>query len=136
MKKLILISFVAFAFGASAQAQETNMKYYLMIGQPDDEAWKMVIEAGGDMAVPARKSIEAMGGELISYWVGVTEAKNYGIVAFPDSKSIAQIVYMRTIQGVMKNIEFKEIMPTDQAAGFFQELNESNENLQLNPGGK
>ena len=99
------------------------MKYYLMIAQPNDAAWKGAIEAGEDMAAPAGKALEAMGGKLHSYYIGVTEAKNYGVVSFPDSMDIAKIVYMRTAQGLMKDIKFIEILPSDLAASMFQETN-------------
>ncbi len=34
------------------------------------------------MAAPVGKALETMGGKLHSYYVGVTEGKNYGIVSF------------------------------------------------------
>lgn len=148
IKRTILVSVLALSsfLNASADAKKqkettapasvaeknvSQMKYFLMIGTPNDAAWKAVIEAEADMAEPARKSIEAMGGKLISYWIAVGEAKNYGIVAFPDSKQIAKIVYMRTMQGVMKDIQFVEIMPTGEAAGFFKELIKGDKNLEM-----
>ena len=125
--KLASMAFVlALTLGAmSVQAQDSSTerhKFYLMIAQPNDEAWKGVIEAGGDMAAPAAEALEAMGGKLHSYYIGVNEAKNYGVVSFPSSYDIAKIVYMRTIQGLMKDIEFVEIMPSDQAVELFKDV--------------
>ena len=117
--------------GLSTQAQDQSTqghKYYLMIAQPNDAAWKGVIEAGGDMAAPAGEALEAMGGKLHSYYIGVNEAKNYGVVSFPSSYDIAKIVYMRTIQGLMKEIKFVEIMPSDQAAQLFIDVKKLTEN--------
>ena len=115
----------------TTQAQDgptEGQKYYLMIAQPSDAAWKGVIEAGGDMAEPAGKALEAMGGKLHSYYIGVGEAKNYGVVSFPSSTDIAKIVYLRTVQGLMKNIQFIEIMPSDQAVELFKQVNELTKN--------
>ena len=128
MRNLFLTISIACIMGLcfSTQAQNTNttdnMKYYLMIAQPSDAAWKGVIEAGGDMAEPAGKAIEAMGGKLHSYYIGVNEAKNYGVVSFPSSLDIAKIVYLRTAQGVMKDIEFVEVLPSDMAVGIFEDV--------------
>jgi hypothetical protein len=130
MKLLSVIGALAIVFSVLAFANDKivshdeDEKYYLMIAQPSDEAWKGVIEAGGDMAEPAGKAIEAMGGKLHSYYIEVGRPKNYGVVSFPSSTDIAKIVYMRTVQGVMKDIQFIEIIPSDKAAGLFKEVNE------------
>ena len=107
-----------------AQDDEPKLKYFLMVAEPNGEAWKGVIEGGGDMAVPARAAIEAMGGQLLSYYIGVAESKNYGVVAFPDSYDTAKIIYLRSAQGLMKSMEFIEIIPSDKAAGLFEEIND------------
>ena len=106
----------------AAQAEEPRMKYFLMIAEPNADAWKGVIESGGDMAVPARRAIEALGGKLVSYYIGVAESKNYGIVAFPDSYDTAKIIYLRAAQGLMKSMEFVEVIPSDQAVALFEEV--------------
>jgi hypothetical protein len=98
------------------------MKHFLMIAEPSGAVWKDVIEGGGDMAVPARQAIEAMGGQLLSCYIGVGESKNYGVVAFPDTYDIAKITYLRAAQGVMKSMQFIEVIPSDQAAGLLDEV--------------
>ena len=125
---VLAASALALVTMGTLQAEETKttkepvkLKYYLMIAEPNSEAWKGVIMEGGDMAEPAGKALEAMGGKLLNYYIGVGEAKNYGVVAFPDSMDIAKIVYMRTAQGVMKDIQFIEIIPSDQAVDLFKE---------------
>lgn len=98
------------------------MKYFLMIAEPSGAAWKSVIEGGGDMADTALPQIEAMGGKLLSYYIGAGEAKNYGVVAFPDSMDTAQIIYLRAAQQLMKDFEFIEVIPSNQAVGLFEKV--------------
>ena len=119
----IVLAVCLIAVPQIGRADEPRLKYFLMIVEPNSAAWKGVIESGGDMAVPARQAIEAMGGQLLSYYIGVAESKNYGIVAFPDSYDTAKIIYLRSAQGLMKSMEFVEIIPSDQAAGLFKEVN-------------
>lgn len=95
---------LVFALAPMVFSEESRMKYFLMIAKPNDAAWATMIESGGDLAIPAAASLESMGGELISYYIGIGEAKNYGVVAFPDSINIAEIVYMRIAQGIMEEI--------------------------------
>lgn len=104
-------------------SEPKNMKYYLMIGTPSDSTWKAIIQTGEDMALPAKEGIEALGGKLISYYLGVGEAKNYGVVAFPSSMDIAKIVYMRVAQGVMKDLQFIEVVPSGNMVELFAEIN-------------
>ena len=126
MKNIVLaiVMVLSFSGAAIAQDDEPKLKYFLMVAEPNGAAWKGVIEGGGDMAVPAREAIEAMGGKLLSYYIGVAESKNYGVVAFPDSYDTAKIIYLRSAQGLMKSMEFIEIIPSDKAAGLFEEIND------------
>ena len=109
-------------FNGNIAAGSGGEKHFLMIAEPNSDAWKGVIMGGGDMADPAREAIESMGGKLLSYYIGVGESKNYGIVAFPDSYDTAKIIYLRSAQGLMKSMEFIEIIPSDQAAGLFDDV--------------
>ena len=119
---LIVPVFLALSLNASAESGNTGEKYFLMIAEPNGDAWKGVILGGGDMADPARAAIESMGGKLHNYYIGVNESKNYGVVSFPDSYDTAKIIYLRAAQGLMKSMEFVEIMPSDQAAGLFEDV--------------
>lgn len=113
----LLVSTVGFA------QENARMKYYLMIGEPTTEIWNALVKSGGkDMTTPGRKATEALGGKIISYYIGATEARNYIIVAYPDSTDVSNIVYMRAAQGVMKNLQFIEIIPAEEAHVVFEKI--------------
>jgi hypothetical protein len=120
----MVAAMIALGTAGYAQAEEQKYKYFLMIAEPDSATWKGVITGGGDMMVPARAAIEAMGGQLLSYYIGVGEAKNYGVVAFPDSYDIAKITYLRAAQGVMKSLQFIEVIPSDAAVAVLDDVKE------------
>lgn len=99
------------------------MKYYLMIGEPTTEVWNALVKSGGkNLTTPGREATEALGGKMIGYYIGATEAKNYIIVAYPDSTDVSNIVYMRAAQGVMKNLEFIEIIPAEDVPAVFEKI--------------
>jgi len=101
--------------------KENELTYYLMIGDAQPEVWKAIVESGGkDIAKPGREATEALGGKIIGYYLGATEAKNYIIVAYPSSTDVSKIVYMRAAQGVMKNLKFIEIIPAGEAHTIFE----------------
>ena len=113
---------VAFTNGKSTEEQD-DLKYYLMIGEPEPEVWKAIIENGGkDLSKPGREATEALGGKILGYYIGATEAKNYIIIAFPRSIDVSNIVYMRAAQGVMKNLEFIEIIPESKVPSLFEKI--------------
>lgn len=123
----IIGSFVLIAglfIGTTAFAQEeVKMKHYLMIGEPTTAIWDALVQSGGkDIAKPGREATEALGGKIIGYYIGATEAKNYIIVAYPESIDMSKIVYMRAAQGVMDKLEFIEIIPADDVHLVFDSL--------------
>jgi len=121
----LLISAVILSVSTVSTAlADGKMKYYLMIGEPTAEVWDAIVKNGGkNMTAPGREATEALGGKMIGYYIGATEAKNYIIVAYPDSRDVSQIVYMRAAQGVMKNLQFIEIIPADNAHLIFNKIN-------------
>lgn len=100
-----------------------NMKLFLMIGQPNAKAWANIVKNELDMSEGGRKGIEAMGGKMLGFYIGVGEMKNYAIVAFPDSFDVSRIVFTRAMQGVMDDIQFIEIMSTAKAQEVFKAIN-------------
>ncbi|MAZ89588.1 MAG: hypothetical protein CL693_18295 [Cellvibrionaceae bacterium] len=126
LKKLALSIVVSFLFSSGwvvADEQVKNMKLYLMIGQPNSETWAGIVKNETDMSIDGRKGIEAMGGEMLGFYIGVGEMKNYAIVAFPDSFDVSRIVFTRAMQGVMDDIQFIEIMSTEKAQEVFKAIN-------------
>ena len=56
-------------------------------------------------------ALAAMGGEMISYFWGLADGKNYITVRFPDDPGMVQAMYIsRLSQGVLKDYRFIELM--------------------------
>ncbi len=94
-----------------AEAEEVDSRYYLGIGQPSPEAWQMMIENPTDREATMGAALEAMGGEMISYFWGLADGKNYITVRLPDDPGMVQAMYLsRLSQGVLKDYTFIELM--------------------------
>lgn len=124
--QLYLLAITALSFTTTSLAEEEipeNYRYYLMIGKPNSNAWNILIQQEKDIAVTAREALEEMGVRLIGYYLGINSARNYVIAAYPDSVPTSQMLYLREIQGLMDNMEFIEILPTDRMLPLFKSVN-------------
>ena len=70
-----------------------------------------MIENPTDREKDMGAAIKAMGGEMISYFWGLADGKNYITVRLPDDPGMIQAMYVsRLSQGVLKNYTFIELM--------------------------
>ena len=105
----ILVALVLSAGYASAQ--EAGRRYYLGIGEPTPEAWQIMIDNPTDREETMGAALEAMGGEMISYFWGMADGKNYITVRLPDDPGMVQAMYLSRLgQGVLKDYTFIELM--------------------------
>lgn len=112
MTKAFLGMAAAFLLAAShAGAEDAGSRYYLGIGQPDPDAWQIMIENPTDREETMGAALAAMGGEIISYFWGLADGKNYITVRLPDDPGMVQAMYVsRLSQGVLKDYTFIELM--------------------------
>ncbi|MHA3980831.1 hypothetical protein ACW9UR_24525 [Halovulum sp. GXIMD14794] len=105
----VATSLCAFAVAA----EENASRYYLGIGEPAPHAWKIMVENPTDREKDMGGAIEAIGGEMISYFWGLADGKNYITVRLPDDPGMVQAMYVsRLSQGVLEDYTFIELMTT------------------------
>ena len=105
----VIVALLLCASGTSAE--EPGSRYYLGIGEPNPDAWQIMIENPTDREKSMGAAIKAMGGEMISYFWGLADGKNYITVRLPDDPGTVQAMYVsRLSQGVLKNYTFIELM--------------------------
>lgn len=112
MKRLLLSAIAgALVFATGVSAAEDSSRYYLGIGEPSPEAWQIMIENPTDRGKGMGEALEAMGGEMISYFWGMADGRNYVTVRLPDDPAMVQAMYAaRLSQGVLKDYTFIELM--------------------------
>ena len=101
-----------------------DRRYFQMIGTPNSEFLKSLLESPVDLAETARDKIEALGGELLGYYMSISEPKLYGVLVLPDSDTVAAVAYQRIAAGAMEDVKFMEVKPTDQMVGVFRRTKE------------
>ncbi|WP_171102927.1 hypothetical protein [Ruegeria sp. HKCCD7255] len=75
MKHLMLGALLA-GYATLVNAEDSqNMRTFLFIGTSNSAAWEMQIANPGDRAASVKGGIEALGGELLSYYWGLGNGK-------------------------------------------------------------
>ncbi|WP_171208710.1 MULTISPECIES: hypothetical protein [unclassified Ruegeria] len=112
MNKVIAATLCAVGIGVSgAAAEESHSRYYLGIGEPNPDAWQIMIDNPTDREKDMGAALAAIGGEMISYFWGLADGKNYITVRIPDDPGMVQAMYIsRLSQGVLKDYTFIELM--------------------------
>ncbi len=112
MTRLLLSALTgALIFATGVRAEEVRSRYYLGIGEPSPEAWQIMIDNPTDREATMGAALAAMGGEMINYFWGLADGKNYITVRLPDDPGMVQAMYVsRLSQGVLKNYTFIELI--------------------------
>ena len=105
-KLLFILTISALMMTGGVSADEERSRYYLGIGEPSPEAWTIMIKNPTDREASMGAALEAIGGEMISYYWGLADGKNYITLRLPDDPSMVQAIS----QGVLKDYTFIELM--------------------------
>ncbi len=106
-----VLALVSVMVTGNSLAEEERSRYYLGIGEPSPEAWEIMISNPTDREASMGAALEAMGGEMISYYWGLADGKNYITVRLPDDPNMVQAMYVsRLSQGVLKDYTFIELL--------------------------
>lgn len=110
-KLLFILTISALMMTGGVSADEERSRYYLGIGEPSPEAWTIMIKNPTDREASMGAALEAIGGEMISYYWGLADGKNYITLRLPDDPSMVQAMYVSRLgQGVLKDYTFIELM--------------------------
>jgi hypothetical protein len=115
---LAVLLVVAPVFAASAVntvGQEKDLRYFMFIGEPNAAAWKYLVENPEDRQSEVDGAFKALGGEVLSYFFGLGDGKNYITVTIPNDNELIQAIYlMRLPSGLLKSYQVIELMPSEQ----------------------
>lgn len=92
-------------------------RVYLFIGDPSPAGWKWLIENAGvsDREAIAKKGIEKLGGEMLSYYWGAHDGRNYITVRLPnDTETVPAMLIMRLSTGMLIQYDAIELIPSSK----------------------
>ena len=111
---------------AGAAEQEESRRYFMFSSRPNADAWKFMIENPGDRQAATAGAIEKIGGEMVGYYWSLKDARNYIIVALPDSETVMAMLIQRLSSGLLHEYEATELLLSSDMPGVFERLGELN----------
>ena len=117
MARLMTSMLLAILAAATLHAEKPadDLRHFMFIGEPNAAAWQYLIDNPGDRKAAVSEAFEALGGEVISYYFGLGNGKNYITVTLPNDNELIQAVYlMRLPSGMLASYEVIELMPSEQ----------------------
>ncbi len=112
---LIIAIFVAGMVAMPVHAADKKLRHFMFIGQPNAAAWKFMMENPADRKAEVSGAFKALGGEVLSYYWGLGNGRNYITVTIPDDNELVQAIYlMRLPSGMLDSYQVIELMPSDQ----------------------
>lgn len=106
---------LALLFSSSIFAGEENLRHFMFIGEPNAKAWQYLMDNPADRKTEVEGAFKALGGEVLSYYFGLGDGKNYITVTIPDDNELIQAIYlMRLPSGMLNSYNVIELMPSEQ----------------------
>ena len=111
---LMLFIIASFSIG-NARGGSTDLRHFMFIGEPTAETWKYLMENPQDRKAEVAGAFEALGGEVLSYYWGLGDGRNYITVTIPNDNELIQAIYlMRLPSGLLNSYRVIELMPSEQ----------------------
>lgn len=115
-KLLIVLCTVVFFTGkVHADTSKDKLRHFLFIGEPNAEGWAFVMKNPEDRKKVVQQGFQSIGGDVVSYYWGLGNGKNYITATIPNNNELIQAIYlMRKPSGILESYQMIELMPSDQ----------------------
>ena len=114
MRRLALI-LIFLVYTTPLLSAEEDLRTFMFIGEPNAAAWQYLMDNPGDRKAEVAGAFKALGGEVLSYYFGLGNGKNYITVTIPNDNELIQAIYlMRLPSGMLTSYQVIELMPSDQ----------------------
>ena len=114
IKLLFLTCLMILSFESRA-TKDNDLRHFMFIGEPTAKAWQYLINNPEDRKSQVQSAFKALGGEVLSYYFGLGDGKNYITVTIPNDNELIQAIYlMRLPSGLLKSYQVIELMPSEK----------------------
>ena len=114
MRKLALI-LIFLAYTTPLLSAENDIRTFMFIGEPNAAAWQYLMNNPEDRKAEVEGAFKALGGEVLSYYFGLGDGKNYITVTIPNDNELIQAIYLMPLpSGMLTSYQVIELMPSDQ----------------------
>ena len=112
---LFLLTALPVTATPNAGATEKDLRTFMFIGEPSAAAWKYLMDNPEDRKAEVAGAFKALGGEVLNYYFGLGDGKNYITVTIPNDNELIQAIYlMRLPSGLLNSYQVIELMPSEQ----------------------
>ncbi len=101
-----------------------DMRYFLFSAKPSAEAWRFMKENPGDRRAATEKGMKKIGCEMLGYYWGLTNGRNYILVAAPDGETAQAMLVQRLSSGLVLEYEAIELVRSSDMVAMFERLKE------------
>ena len=108
---------------ASGQ-QKPAMRYFLLSSRPNHKAWQVMKKNPGDRQAATAGAMKKIGCEMLGYYWGLGNGRNYIIVAVPDNNTIQAMLVQRLSSGLLHEYEAIELVRSSDMVAMFERLTE------------
>ena len=128
MRRLLLAVLPVFVLaGPVWAAEETGeVRYFMFSSRPNADAWKFMMENPGDRQAAVSGAIDKIGGRMLGYYWSLRDARNYIILALPNSETVMAMLIQRLSSGLLHEYEAIELLRSSDMPGVFERLEELN----------
>lgn len=125
IEKIVAGLLVGLMFSYVAAAEQQKQRNFMFIGEPNAAAWQYLMDHPEDRKQQVEGAFKALGGDVISYYFGLGDGKNYITVTIPNDNELIQAIYlMRLPAGLLNSYQVIELMPSDQMADALKKARE------------
>ena len=78
----------------------------------------------GDRKAATEAAMKKIGCEMLGYYWGLTQGRNYILVAAPDGKTVQAMLVQRLSSGLLHEYEAIELVRSSDMAAMFERLKE------------
>lgn len=89
----------------------------MIVGEPNAAAWKFMIDQPGDREATMSGAIAKLGGEMLSYYWGLGNGRNYITIRMPDDPGLIQALYVTRLgDGLLSSYQMIELISSPDMA--------------------
>ena len=123
-----LLTIVLFTGTAPAEdeaaKQKKEMRIFMFSSKPSPEAWQFMKANPGDRRAATEESMKKVGCRMISYYWGLTNARNFIIAEVPDNETVAAMLVQRLSTDLVLEYEAMELLRSSDMPAVFERLKE------------
>ena len=90
-RKLLAVLCILISLSVSVFAKpEESVRHFMFVGEPSAKAWEMLARNPVDRRKAVENAFSKLGGEILGYYFGLGDGKNYITVTLPDDNEVIQ----------------------------------------------